>query len=423
MNSTSVDLKLHTLQSSFAPGQQPITLEEAKKLFETAVVEGGVWADGEPVLLQVVSGQPGQSFSMKLAPQLTPPFEGEALSVDAAMALLSHLQTTLFQLNLVSNAIRTQIDALTQSINLEQQRDDNLAQIDAEIAARAAGRMAEAADGAAMGGALLGAGIAIALAAIFTGGLALVVAAAAATVAVLEVGSAIAKAAGAKSPFKGPDGRQNELNFTVAGLVQMSIDGDYDRGRIVIAEQRPDGSWQDKNGNTIADPRALGVMVMSQTQFNNHYAYTGMALSLALGVGMMIGGFAVAKMAVDAAKFAANVTKLNSLLGTTMSTRTVQQLGTAAEAGTAVVEGSTNVVNGATQVNLAVKQEMLEKLKAALEHLKSQIDFMSQHMNLMQKLISEQAEKLNESQISTIRSIGDYYRGQTQIAHNLTPMS
>lgn len=421
MSNTSVDLTFTTLRSTLPQAQQAFTPEEVRRLFETAVVEGGVGPDGQ--LVTVMSDQPGQSFSMRVAPQLAQPsLDGEALTVDTALALLAHLQTTLFQMNLVSNAMRVQIDSLTQQIQMEEQRDDTLDAMDAQIAARNSANAAGVTDGLAMGGAILGAAIALALAALFTGGLALGVAGVAVVMAVMEVGSAIAKAAGAKAP-EGFNGDKNKpLDFTVAGLTQMAIDAQVRNGLIVIAEQRPDGSWVDAQGKSICPPTVPPERIMSPTAFNNYYAYTGMAFSLALGVGMMVGGFAAARMAVDVAKFAANVAKLNQLLGTAMSTKYVQHLGNTVEAATTLVEGVSNISNGAVQVDLAVKKAVLEKLQAALEHLQAQIDFITQHMNLIQKIISEQAEKHNESMVSTIRSIGQYYHGQTQIAHNLIQM-
>lgn len=424
MSGTSVDLRFTTLQSGLPQSQQTFSDEEVLKLFQNAIVQGGVWADGQPALLQVISTKPGQSFSMSVAPQLAQPsLDGESLTVDSALALVAHLQTTIFQLNMVSNAMRAQIDSLTQEINLQQQRDDNLAAIDAQIKAQAAQKAGDITGGLAMGGAIAGAIIAMVLAAIFTGGLALAVAGVAVTVAVLEVGSKIAQAAGAKAPV-GYDGQERPLDFTIAGMTQMAIDAEVKGGAIVIAEKRPDGTWVNQKGETIADPTGKpGVTVMSPQAFSDYYNYTGMAFSLAVGVGMMIGGFAAVKIGIDATKFAANLATINRVLGTAASAKYMQQMGTVVETASSVVEGATTIADGGVQIDLAVKKNELEKLNIALEHLKAQIDFLSQHMHLMQEIVSRMMEQHNASMISTIKSIGQYYHGQAQIAHNLVNMS
>lgn len=418
MSSTSVDLHFNTFQPTLPKGQQGFTAEEVLRLFETAVVEGGVWADGQPALVQVVSDQPGQGFSMTVAPQLAQPsFDGEALTVDTALALLSHLQTTLFQLNMVSNALRAQVDSLTQEILLQQQRDDNLAAMDARIKAQEAQRAADVTGGLSMGAAIAGAILAMVLAAIFTGGLALAVAGVAVTMAVLEIGSKISQAAGAK--FTGLNDQQRGLDFTVSGLTQMAIESQVRTGQIVIAEQRPDGTWVDGQGKTMAAPTVPAGMVMTPQEFNNYYTYTGMAISLALGVGMMVGGFAAAKIGVDAVRLAANVARLNGLLGTAVTSRYVQQMGAVAETASSVVEGASNIANGGVQVDLAVKKNELEKLNIALEHLKAAIDFLTQHMHLVQEIVNRMMEQHNASVISVIQSIGGYYQAQTHIAQNV----
>lgn len=418
MSGTSVDLRFTTLQSSQPPAQQAFSDEAVLQLFQHAVEAGGVWADGQPALVQVVSDQPGQSFSLAMAPQLAQPsLDGESLTVDSALALVAHLQTTIFQLNLVSNAMRAQIDSLTQEINLQQQRDDNLAAMDARIRVQQAAEAGDVTGGISLGASIAGAVIAVVLAAIFSGGLALAVAGVAVTMALLEVGSKISQAAGAK--VTGLNGQQRGLDFTVAGLTQMAIESQVTTGQIVIAEQRPDGSWVDANGKPIAAPTVPPGMVMTPQAFNDYYTYTGMAISLALGVAMMAGGFAAAKIGVDVARLGANVARLNGLLGTAMTTRYVQQVGAIAETASSVVEGATNVVNGGVQVDLAVKKNELEKLNIALEHLKAQIDFLSQHMHLMQEIVNRMMEQHNASMVSVIQSIGKYYQGQTLIAQNV----
>jgi hypothetical protein len=423
MSSTSVELVFNTYKPHLSKDHAPLTIADVKQAYETAVVHGGVWSDGQPALVLIAPDQPGLSFSMNVAPQLArPTLDAETLTADAALALLAHLQTTLFQMNLLSNAMRAQIDSLTQEINLVKQRDGNLQMMDNQIAARASGQIAGITGHLSTGLAVGGAIATVLLALVFGGIVAIAVAATAVVLAVLDTGSSIAQAAGAKGPTT-YDGQTRPLDFSVSGLTQMTIDWEVKSGQTVIAEQRPDGTWVDHTGKTIADPTGQPfVHVMAPTEFSNYYSYTGMAISLVLCAGMIVGGFAAARMAGDLARFASNVSKLNSLLGTSMSTKFVQQAGNYMEGVTAAVQGGADAANGITNTVLALKNYELDKLNAALEHLTAQIAFMTQHMQLMQKLINEQAERYNDSVISTIRSIGQYHHAQTQIAHNVVQM-
>ena len=420
-SSETVQLIFSTYHSTLPKGQKAPSLEEMQKLLDTALVDSG---DGGPPMLQITPMHPGMSFSMSVAPQLSKPFfDGEGLTVDTAMALLGHMQLLQSQQNFISNSLRANSDAIVQSEHLEEQQDTQMKAMDAQAQARAAGISADGADTAMLVATIFAAVLAIAFAAFFGGVLAIAVAATLGTMAGMEGASAIARAAGATR--EGLDGKRESLGFTISDLTKMAFEQDVKDGRIVIAEKRPGGSWVNSKGQTIEDPHLTHPMaqVMTPQEYQDRVTYVGLAVNLLFAFGTLAGGIGAALLPIKMQKIIQNVANLNKLIGTSLSVKQVQLVANAAETAATLVESGTAVGAGSTQIVYAVKNYDVEKLKIAMEHVKQLIAFVVEHMELLRKSINEEREKMQNTTLSIVRSIGEVYQGQVQIAHNITPIS
>jgi len=418
-SSDTVQMTFNTYLSTLPKGQKAPSLEEMQQLLDTALLESG--DGGPPPLLQITPMHPGLSFSMSVAPELMDPF-GE-LSPETAMALLGHMQLLLQQQNFISMARRAETDATVQEGYLEEQQEGQMAMMDAQAQAMATGIHLDASDKAMLVATVVGAIIAILFAALLGGPLAIAVAGALVVLAGLETGSAISSAAGATR--KDFDNKDVALKFGISDLTRMAFEQDVKDGRIVIAEQRPDGSWVDRTGKTIQDPKLTHPMaqVLTPKEYEERVTYTGLAVTLLFTFGTLAGGIGAALMPVKMLKVIQNVANLNRLLGTSMAVKQVQHVANATEIVSNAFQAGTTVGSGVTGVVYAVENYAVDKQQAALEHVKALIEFVTENREIILKALNELREQQHQAVLAMVRSIGDVYKGQVQIAQNITTVS